>query len=86
MSKYKELIEAVLNEEEAKVDKHHFILTVSDPGRQAVSRRSEKMMKKVNVTSKNGAEAAKIHAKKVYQKKGYRVHDIEHLGVNLDNQ
>jgi hypothetical protein len=60
---------------------HRVSVTVSDPNATAVSKRSEKIQKIARipheVSDKDGALA---RAKTFYKKRGYKVHDAEHIG------
>jgi hypothetical protein len=69
-----------------KTLKHRFLVTYSDPNHTSTSMRKEKQQKHVLVPgSKNGVSVhegeAKPLVKKYMNKQGYRVHDIEHVGM-----
>lgn len=71
----------------AKTMKHRVLVTYSDPHHSASSMRKEKVQKHLLVpsTNKNGesvykAEAEEL-AKKHMKKQGYKVHEVEHVGL-----
>ena len=59
---------------------HRIQVTVSDPDHTMVSQRKEKVQKFVRVTS-NNKENALEQGKKHFAKKGWKVHDAEHVGM-----
>ena len=59
--------------------RHKISVTVSDPNHSMVSKRTEKIEKKVNVKAKGGNKAAMELAKAHMQKKGYKVHDVNYV-------
>lgn len=56
---------------------HKVIVTVSEPDHPAVSKRKERVMKRV-VVKALGRDDAKAKAEAFYKKKGYKVHDTEY--------
>lgn len=69
-----------------KTMKHRFLVTYSDPNHTSASMRKEKQQKHVLVPgTKNGESVYKGDAeplvKKYMNKQGYRVHEIEHVGM-----
>lgn len=69
-----------------KTLKHRFLVTYSDPNHTSTSMRKEKQQKHVLVPgTKNGESVHKGDAeplvKKYMNKQGYRVHDVEHVGM-----
>lgn len=70
--------------------KHRIGVTVSEPDHPMVSKRKEKVQKFVIVTHSDNKEGARAVGEKFYKKKGYRVHDSYHAGiqeeVELDEQ
>jgi hypothetical protein len=61
--------------------KHKISVTVSEPDHPMVSKRKEKIQKTVIVTHSDNKEGARAVGEKFYKKKGYRVHDSNHVGV-----
>ena len=69
-----------------KTLKHRFLVTYSDPNHTSTSMRKEKQQKHVLVPgTKNGESVYKGDAeplvKKYMKKQGYKVHEIEHVGM-----
>jgi hypothetical protein len=69
-----------------KTLKHRFLVTYSDPNHTSASMRKEKQQKHVLVPgTKNGESVYKGDAeplvKKYMKKQGYKVHDVEHVGM-----
>jgi hypothetical protein len=69
-----------------KTMKHRFLVTYSDPNHTSVSMRKEKQQKHVLVPgTKNGQSVHQGEAeplvKKYMKKQGYKVHDVEHVGM-----
>lgn len=69
-----------------KTMKHRFLVTYSDPNHTSTSMRKEKQQKHVLVPgTKNGESVYKGDAeplvKKYMNKQGYKVHDVEHVGM-----
>jgi len=62
--------------------KHRIGVTVSEPDHPMVSKRKEKIQKFVIVTHSDNKEGARTVGEKFYKKKGYRVHDSWHAGIN----
>jgi hypothetical protein len=62
--------------------KHRIGVTVSEPDHPMVSKRKEKIQKFVIVTHSDNKEGARAVGEKFYKKKGYRVHDSWHAGIN----
>lgn len=71
----------------AKTMKHRVLVTYSDPHHSAASMRKEKVQKHLLVpsTNKNGESIykaeAEVLAKKHMKKQGYKVHEVEHVGL-----
>jgi hypothetical protein len=61
--------------------KHRISVTVSDPDHTMVSKRKEKIQKTVIVTHSDNKDGAKKVGEKFYKKKGYIVHDSNHVGM-----
>ena len=61
--------------------KHRISVTVSDPDHTMVSKRKEKIQKTVIVTHSDNKDGAKKLGEKFYKKKGYIVHDSNHVGM-----
>jgi len=59
--------------------KHKVSVTVSDPNHSTVSKRTEKVEKKATIKAMGGNKAAMEIAKKHYEKKGYKVHDVNYI-------
>lgn len=70
-----------------QVTKHRFLVTYSDPNHTMVSKRKEKQQKHILFpgTDKKGSTIFKGDAeplvKKYMNKQGYRVHEVEHVGM-----
>jgi hypothetical protein len=65
-------------EEAAQVTNKHLVMcTVSDPNHTMVTKRKEKVQKRVKVTA-TGRDEAKAKAEAFYKKQGYKVHDVEY--------
>lgn len=65
-------------EEAAQVTNKHLVMcTVSDPNHTMVTKRKEKVQKRVRVTA-TGRDEAKAKAEAFYKKQGYKVHDVEY--------
>ena len=70
-----------------KTMKHRVLVTYSDPHHSAASMRKEKVQKHLLVpsTNKNGESIykaeAEVLAKKHMKKQGYKVHEVEHVGL-----
>ena len=60
--------------------KHRVSVTVSDPQHTMVSKRKEKMEKKVRISAKSESDAVEL-AKDHYKKQGYKIHDANHIGI-----
>jgi len=60
--------------------KHRVSVTVSDPQHTMVSKRKEKMEKKVRISAKSESDAIEL-AKNHYKKQGYKIHDANHIGI-----
>jgi len=60
--------------------KHRVSVTVSDPQHTMVSKRKEKMEKKVRISAKSESDAVEL-AKHHYKKQGYKIHDANHIGI-----
>lgn len=71
-----------LNEDGTQLseEKHRVLVSVSDPHHQMVSRRKELIQQHVRVSAASRDEAI-AKAKAFYKKRGYRVHDAEHVGT-----
>lgn len=70
----------------AKTMKHRVLVTYSDPYHSAVSMRKTKVQKHLLVPSSHKGESvykaeAEELAKKYMKKQGYRVHEVEHVGL-----
>jgi hypothetical protein len=59
--------------------KHKVSVTVSDPNHSTESKRTEKVEKKATIKAMGGNKAAMEIAKKHYEKKGYKVHDVNYI-------
>lgn len=70
-----------------QVTKHRFLVTYSDPNHTMASKRKEKQQKHILIpsTDKKGSTIFKGDAeplvKKYMSKQGYRVHEVEHVGM-----
>lgn len=60
--------------------KHRVSVTVSDPQHTMVSKRKEKIEKRVRVSAKSESDAVEL-AKDHYKKQGYKIHDANHIGI-----
>ena len=60
--------------------KHRVSVTVSDPQHTMVSKRKEKIEKKVRISAKSESDAVEL-AKDHYKKQGYKIHDANHIGI-----
>lgn len=63
--------------------KHRVSVTVSDPQHTMVTKRGEKMEKKVRVYAKDETHAQSL-AKDHFKKQGYKVHDTNYMGIVED--
>lgn len=61
-------------------EKHRILVTISDPLHSMVSQRKEKIQKHVRVAA-DDKESAQKKAKDHYLKRGYKVHNTEHVGM-----
>lgn len=59
---------------------HRIAVTTSEPDHPAVSKRKETTQRFVRVTAQNKEKAIE-QGKKHFKKKGYKVHDAEHVGM-----
>lgn len=57
---------------------HRFQVTVSDPHHTSVAARKAQLSKHINVKGEADKDKAHAKAKKFYQEKGYKVHNVEH--------
>ena len=60
--------------------KHRVSVTVSDPQHTMVTKRGEKVEKRIRVSAKD-QESAVTLAKNLYKKQGYKIHSAEHIGI-----
>lgn len=60
--------------------KHHVSVTVSDPQHTMVSKRKEKIEKKIKLYANDDKHAVAL-AKHHYKRQGYKVHDANYIGV-----
>lgn len=67
--------------EEVAEEFHRISVTVSEPDHTMVTKRKEKQLKYVKVSSGLEKEAAVERGKAHFRKKGYKVHDAEHAGM-----
>lgn len=94
MKKFKEFEEARPHKEETEMGdaahattmKHRVLVTYSDPHHTASHMRKEKVQKHVLVPSSHKGESvykgeAEELAKKHMKKQGYKVHEVEHVGL-----
>lgn len=63
-----------------QAEKHRVLVTLSDPLHSMASQRKEKIQKHVRVSA-DSKETAQKKAKDHYVKRGYKVHDTEHVGM-----
>jgi hypothetical protein len=66
--------------------KHRFLVTYSDPNHTMVSKRKEKLQKHILVPGTHKGETvyqgdAEPLAKKYMKKQGFKVHEVEHVGM-----
>lgn len=61
--------------------KHRVSVTVSDPQHTMVSKRKDKIEKRVRITAKDDKHAQEL-AKHHFKKQGYKVHDVNYMGVS----
>jgi hypothetical protein len=66
-----------LGEAAQVTNKHLVMCTVSNPNHTMVTKRKEKVQKRVKVTA-TGRDEAKAKAEAFYKKQGYKVHDVEY--------
>ena len=60
--------------------KHRVSVTVSDPQHTMVSKRGEKVEKRIRLLAKSDSDAVTL-AKHHYKKQGYKVHDANYIGI-----
>ena len=70
-----------IGEEADKGDsKHRVLVTLSDPNHTMASQRQEKIQKHVKLSAASKEDAI-ARAQAYYRKRGYKVHDAEHVGI-----
>jgi len=62
-------------------EKHRISVTVSEPNHTMVTKRKERTEKFVRVSGNQTKPEAVEQAKKYYSRKGYKVHDANHVGM-----
>lgn len=75
-----ESVETVTEAKQEDMQKHLVTVTVTDPQHAMVSKRKEKIMKRVKVSAKDPKDAV-AKAEAHYKKHGYKVHDSLHHSV-----
>ena len=65
---------------ESQTQKHRVAVTVSDTDSSAVSQRGETVQKIIRVSGADQADAEK-RAAEYYKRGGYRVHDVNYIGI-----
>lgn len=79
-SYYKKHGDTIKEETQLSEEKHRVLVSISDPNHGMVSKRKEKIQRHAKVSATSRDEAI-TKAKNFYKKKGYKVHDAEHVGM-----